>query len=131
MLRFYSSHCLSKKFPLCITFSFFFMTEKQCGSCSHLRQGFFSNDNLIVNHLNCCQICIFSVFSYFRRGRKFTSQLEQIKQKVRTIAREINGSFAELAMSKPRESVVRLKGIIQQINNACQQQVSQKYYNIN
>ncbi|XP_065564117.1 E3 ubiquitin-protein ligase HECTD1-like isoform X3 [Artemia franciscana] len=58
------------------------------------------------------------------RGRKFTSQLEQIKQKVRTIAREINGSFAELAMSKPRESVVRLKGIIQQINNACQQQES-------
>ncbi|KAK8764151.1 hypothetical protein V5799_033241 [Amblyomma americanum] len=59
-----------------------------------------------------------------RRGRRLRSKMEALKQKVRVQARDIYNAHFRSAQAQPRVVVTRLCKIVDQIDRACQKQLS-------
>ncbi|XP_030855099.1 E3 ubiquitin-protein ligase HECTD1 isoform X1 [Strongylocentrotus purpuratus] len=54
-----------------------------------------------------------------KRGRRFRSKLEQVQQKVKTLARELYEGYFKVAESHPRDVVAKLNSIVMQLEAAC------------
>ncbi|XP_071499022.1 E3 ubiquitin-protein ligase HECTD1-like [Diadema antillarum] len=54
-----------------------------------------------------------------KRGRRFRSKLEQVQQKVKSLARELYEGHFKAAESHPRDVVAKLHSIVQQLEAAC------------
>ncbi|KAK0175018.1 hypothetical protein PV327_008803 [Microctonus hyperodae] len=59
-----------------------------------------------------------------KRGKRLRSKIEAIKQKVKTQAQEIYESYFKAAQAQPRGVVAKLAAIVNQIEKACQKQLS-------
>ena len=60
-----------------------------------------------------------------KRGKRFVSKLEAQKQKIRTLAAEIQEKYFVTAQQTPREVVSKLQKIVAELNEACLLQESQ------
>ncbi|XP_047473945.1 E3 ubiquitin-protein ligase HECTD1-like isoform X10 [Penaeus chinensis] len=61
-----------------------------------------------------------------RRGKRFRSKVEAMKQKVKGLARDVYEKYFKAAQTQPRGVVAKLGNIVAQIERACQKQVSNK-----
>ncbi|XP_069935909.1 E3 ubiquitin-protein ligase HECTD1 isoform X7 [Cherax quadricarinatus] len=61
-----------------------------------------------------------------RRGKRFRSKVEAMKQKVKSLARDVHDKYFKAAQTQPRGVVAKLGNIVAQIERACQKQVSNK-----
>ncbi|XP_066988994.1 E3 ubiquitin-protein ligase HECTD1 isoform X6 [Macrobrachium rosenbergii] len=61
-----------------------------------------------------------------RRGKRFRSKVEAMKQKVKGLARDIYEKYFKAAQTQPRGVVAKLGNIVAQIERACQKQMSNK-----
>ncbi|XP_044007994.1 E3 ubiquitin-protein ligase HECTD1 isoform X1 [Aphidius gifuensis] len=59
-----------------------------------------------------------------KRGKRLRSKIEAIKQKVKTQAQEIYENYFKAAQAQPRGVVGKLSAIVNQIERACQKQLS-------
>nr|XP_045592410.1 E3 ubiquitin-protein ligase HECTD1-like isoform X9 [Procambarus clarkii] len=62
-----------------------------------------------------------------RRGKRFRSKVEAMKQKVvKSLARDVYDKYFKAAQTQPRGVVAKLGNIVAQIERACQKQISNK-----
>ncbi|KAK3859367.1 hypothetical protein Pcinc_034518 [Petrolisthes cinctipes] len=61
-----------------------------------------------------------------RRGKRFRSKVEAMKQKVKSLARDVYEKYFKAAQTQPRGVVAKLGNIVAQIERACQKQMSNK-----
>ncbi|XP_045131786.1 E3 ubiquitin-protein ligase HECTD1-like isoform X6 [Portunus trituberculatus] len=61
-----------------------------------------------------------------RRGKRFRSKVEAMKQKVKGLAQDIYEKYFKAAQTQPRGVVAKLGNIVAQIERACQKQTSNK-----
>ncbi|MCL4123040.1 UNVERIFIED_CONTAM: hypothetical protein GTU68_018940 [Idotea baltica] len=59
-----------------------------------------------------------------RRGKRFRSKIEAMKQKVKNQAKDVYEKYFKAAQTQPRGVVAKLGNIVAQIERACQKQLS-------
>lgn len=55
-----------------------------------------------------------------KRGKKFVSKAEALKQKVKVMAKEVQEKYFQTALSSPREVVTKLQEILRKLYACCE-----------